>query len=278
MEEKKHEHKPIKQEFEKKPEASVRLEEKPISHATESPSIMVPAAIVIAGILISGAIIWSGSRTPAPAPTPGSPVAQLKKGTISEEVGLNKKKFAECLESRRYQSVVQAMLDAAIKNGVQGTPFSVVIAKNGAMLEINGAQPAEEVKKVIDLALSGKATTVVSSNTGKPLTEDPVTEKDHIFGNPNAEVKIITHSDFECPFCKRFHATMEDVMKAYEKDGRVAWIIRAFPLTSIHDRAPLEAEAAECANEIGGNAKYWEYVSLLEKITPANNGLDPALL
>ncbi|MFA5831667.1 MAG: thioredoxin domain-containing protein [Candidatus Paceibacterota bacterium] len=278
MEEKKHEHKSVTREVATKPESDAQPSEKSVSHVAEGPSIMVPAAIVIAGILISGAIIWSGSRTPASVPVPGSPAAELKKGTISEEIGLNKKKFAECLESRRYQPVVQAMLDAAIKNGVQGTPFSVVIAKNGALLEINGAQPAEEIKKVIDLALSGQATTVVSSNTGKPLTEDPVTEKDHIFGNKDADVKIITHSDFECPFCKRFHATMEEVLKEYAKDGKVAWIIRHFPLTSIHDKAPFEAEAAECANEIGGNDKFWEYVSLLEKITPANNGLDPALL
>ncbi|MCX6736097.1 MAG: thioredoxin domain-containing protein [Candidatus Parcubacteria bacterium] len=246
--------------------------------ASESNPIMIPVAIVIAGIIIAGAIVWSSSRTSTPPPAPGSPAAQLKKGTIAEEIGLNKKKFAECLASRKYQPVVQAMVDAGVKNGVQGTPFTVIVAKNGAMLEINGAQSAEDVKKVIDLALSGKAETGISSNTGKLLTEDPVTAKDHILGNPNADVKIITHADLECPFCKRFHATMEDVMKQYQAEGKVAWVIRHFPLTQLHDKAPLEAEASECANELGGNAKFWEYVSLLEKITPANNGLDSSLL
>ncbi len=254
-------------------------EEENVSIATsESNPIMIPAAIVIAGIIIAGAIIWSSTRTSVPPPAPGSPAAQLKKGTIAEEIGLDKKKFAECLASRKYQATVQAMVDAGVKNGVQGTPFTVVIAKNGALLEINGAQPIEDVKKVIDLALSGNAETVISSNTGKLLTEDPVTAKDHIWGNPNADVKIITHADLECPFCKRFHATMEDVMKQYEQGGKVAWIIRDFPLTQLHDKAPIEAEASECANELGGNAKFWEYVNLLEKITPANNGLDSSLL
>jgi len=266
MEEKKHEHK-----------ADAPMSgEKPVQPVADNTSIMIPAAIVIAGIFIAGAILWSGSRAPAPAP--GTPAAQLKKGTIAAEIGLDKKKFAECLSSRRYQSMIQTEIEAGIKNGIQGTPYSVVIAKNGAMLEINGAQSADGVKQVIDLALSGNAVTVNSSNTGKLLTEDPVTPKDHIFGNPNADVKIITHSDLECPFCKRFHATMEDIMKQYEPEGKVAWVFRHFPLTNLHDKAPLEAEASECANELGGNTKFWEYINLLEKITPANNGFDSALL
>ena len=264
-----------------KPETKTEYEiatsiEKEVNTAAESNPMMVPIAIVLAGIFIAGAILWNGSRIPAPAP--GSLAAQLKKGTIAEDIGLNKKKFAECLSSRRYQSFVQSSIDAGAKNGIQGTPYSVAVAKNGAMLEINGAQPVEEIRKVIDLALSGEAKTGISSNTNKLITEDPVTDKDHLFGNPNADVKIITHTDLECPFCKRFHATMESVMKEYGQNGKVAWIIRPFPLAQLHDKAPLEAEAAECANELGGNGKFWEYVNLLEQITPANNGFDPALL
>lgn len=256
---------------EARPEA---LEEKAAMPVSDQSSLMIPIAIVLAGIFIAGAILWNGSRTPAPAP--GSLAAQLKKGTIAEEIGLDKKKFAECLSSRRYQSFVQSSIEAGAKNGIQGTPYSVVVAKNGALLEINGAQPVEEVRRVIDLALSGNAKTGLSSNTNKTLTEDPLTAKDHLFGNPNADVKIITHTDLECPFCKRFHATMEGVMKEYGQ--KIAWVIRPFPLAQLHDKAPLEAEAAECANELGGNAKFWEYVNLLEQITPANNGFDPALL
>jgi len=281
MKNKKHGGHPNKQTPQVRPEIKTEYEtampvEKEVIAVHESNPMMIPIAIVLAGIFIAGAILWNGSRTPAPAP--GSLAALLKKGTIAEEIGLNKKKFAECLSSRRYQSFVQSSIDSGAKNGVQGTPYSFVIAKNGAILEINGAQPTAEIKKVIDLALSGEAITMKSSNTGETLAIDPVIAKDHLFGNPNADVKIVTYSDFECPFCKRFHGTMEEIMKEYEKEGKVAWIIRPFPLAQLHDKAPYEAEASECANEIGGNAKYWEYVSLLEKITPANNEFDPALL
>jgi len=265
-----------KNEVKSENELAVEATKNPIPVLQENTSIMIPVAIVLAGMCIAGAILWNGSRTPAPAP--GTLAAQLKKGTIAEEIGLNKKKFAECLSSRRYQSFVQNSIEEGTKNGVQGTPYSFVIAKNGAILEINGAQQPTEIKRVIDLALGEEAQTMKSSNTGEKLTMEPVNTKDHLFGNPNADVKIVTYSDFECPFCKRFHGTMEEIMKEYGKEGKVAWVIRAFPLVQLHDKAPYEAEASECANEIGGNTKYWEYVNLLEKITPANNEFDPALL
>ena len=61
-------------------------------------------------------------------------------------------------------------------------------------------------------------------NTGGLEKLAPVTNDDHIRGNPNAPVKIVEYSDMECPFCKRFHTTMQQVMDEYGKDGKVAWV------------------------------------------------------
>lgn len=107
---------------------------------------------------------------------------------------------------------------------------------------------------------------------------NPITSKDHIRGNPDAPVKIVEYSDTECPFCKRFHPTMKQVMDEYGKDGKVAWVYRHFPLDSLHSKARKEAEATECAAEQGGNDKFWSYLDRLMEVTPANNGLDPAEL
>lgn len=102
----------------------------------------------------------------------------------------------------------------------------------------------------------------------------PISSSDHIKGNPNAKVKIIEFSDPECPFCKRHHNTMNDIMKEYGKNGQVAWIYRHFPLDTSHSKARKESEALECANEQGGNTKFWEYLDEIFAITPSNNGLD----
>ena len=105
-----------------------------------------------------------------------------------------------------------------------------------------------------------------------------ITKEDHVLGNSNADVVIIEYSDTECPFCKRFHETMTQLMGNYGKSGSVAWVYRHWPLDQIHTKARKEAEALECANELGGNDMFWKYTDKLFEITPGNNGLDAAQL
>lgn len=105
-----------------------------------------------------------------------------------------------------------------------------------------------------------------------------VSASDHILGNPNAKLKIVEFSDTECPFCKTFHATMQQMVDKYGKTGEVAWIYRHFPLDSIHPKARKEAEATECVAELKGNGAFWNYLGNIFKTTPANNGLDPKVL
>lgn len=118
----------------------------------------------------------------------------------------------------------------------------------------------------------------VAQQTGDLEQMTPVTSKDHIRGDVNAPVKIVEYSDTECPFCKRFQDTMNEVMDTYGKDGKVAWVYRHFPIDQLHSKARKEAVAMECANELGGNDKFWEFADRLYEVTPANNGLDPAEL
>ena len=106
----------------------------------------------------------------------------------------------------------------------------------------------------------------------------PVDGEDHIIGNLDAPVKLIEFSDFECPFCKRFHVTMKRLMDEYGNDGKVAWVFRHFPLDDLHSKARKEAQATECANELGGNEAFWAYADRLFEVTPSNNRLDLALL
>jgi protein-disulfide isomerase len=106
----------------------------------------------------------------------------------------------------------------------------------------------------------------------------PVSAEDHIRGKPDAPVKVVEFADFECPFCKGFHSSMKQVEAEYGKDGRVAWVYRHFPLDQLHSKARKEAQAAECANELGGNTAFWAYADRLFEVTPSNNRLDLTLL
>ena len=101
----------------------------------------------------------------------------------------------------------------------------------------------------------------------------PVTEKDHILGSRSTPVVIIEYSDTECPFCKTFHKTMKDVVAAY--GGQVAWVYRHFPIAQLHAKAGKEAEATECASELGGNQGFWNYIDRVFQTTRSNDSLDP---
>lgn len=93
-----------------------------------------------------------------------------------------------------------------------------------------------------------------------PIKQDTapiVKNDDHIKGNPDAENIIIEYSDFQCPYCARFHSTLEDFVAKYPND--VKWVYRHFPLNT-HKYAQKAAEASECAAEQG---KFWEYAEKL---------------
>ncbi len=93
-------------------------------------------------------------------------------------------------------------------------------------------------------------------------------ERDHIYGNPDAVVSLIEYSDFECPFCKRFHITAKEIVDAY--DGRVNWVYRHFPLAFHNPGAQLQAEASECAAALGGNDAFWKYSDTIYERTTSN--------
>jgi protein-disulfide isomerase len=92
--------------------------------------------------------------------------------------------------------------------------------------------------------------------------------RDHIRGNPGAEVSLIEYSDFECPFCKQFHQNAKDVVNSY--GGRVNWVYRHFPLEMHNPAAQEIAEAAECADTLGGDPAFWSYADSVFTRTHSN--------
>jgi protein-disulfide isomerase len=84
-----------------------------------------------------------------------------------------------------------------------------------------------------------------------------VDEDDHVKGSSNPKVYLIEYSDFECPFCSRFHETAQQVLDEYGDD--VAWVYRHYPLDQIHPKARPAAIAAECVAEIAGEDAFWQF-------------------
>ena len=73
------------------------------------------------------------------------------------------------------------------------------------------------------------------------------------YGNADAAIEIIEFSDFQCPYCTRGAATIDQVKEKY--GDQVTVVFRHFPL-DFHDNAHRAAQASECAQEQG---KFWEF-------------------
>jgi protein-disulfide isomerase len=74
-------------------------------------------------------------------------------------------------------------------------------------------------------------------------------------GRADAPVTIVEFADYQCPFCKRFHAnTYAELKKNYIDTGKVRFVSRDLPL-ELHAFAFKAAEAVRCAGDQG---KYWE--------------------
>lgn len=97
-----------------------------------------------------------------------------------------------------------------------------------------------------------------------------VRNNDHILGDPTkAEIAIIEYSDSDCPFCIKFHPTLQTIYKDY--DGKVALVYRYFPLDSLHPNASTEAVALECVAQLGGNDAFNKYLDTIINVTLSPN-------
>jgi protein-disulfide isomerase len=79
-------------------------------------------------------------------------------------------------------------------------------------------------------------------------------------GDVNSPVTVVEFTDFQCSACGGMYPIVEEVLKSY--GPRVHFVIRNFPLTTIHPNAYNAAQAAEAAKAQG---KFWEYIDVLFK-------------
>jgi len=141
-------------------------------------------AIIIAGIMISGAIIYTGNQKNT---TPNTNTLEDKLISVATEQGLNKKKFKTCL-TKRDDSKIKKDIEYAQSVGVQGTPAFFIgrTTKEGVIKGklLGGMYPFDSFKKIIEEALKGEL------KEGKLVTVDSI---------PNPTVKDLgmTQSDYD---------------------------------------------------------------------------------
>lgn len=76
-------------------------------------------------------------------------------------------------------------------------------------------------------------------------------------GDPDAPVTIVEYSDFQCPFCRRFHEeTLPDIIDEYVADGEVYFEYRNFAF--IGPESVQAANASYCAAD---QDRFWDYAA-----------------
>lgn len=167
-----------------------------------------------------------------PAAYAESTLSEVDKATIANEVRAELNRLLN----------EKGILDRAIERGIIG-----YVQKQQAAARVNQQDTR-----------SRKAQNV------RPVSPD----EDHIRGNPNARISLIEYSDFECPFCKRFHPLAKQLIE--NNGGKVNWVYRHFPLAFHNPGAQKQAEASECAAKQGGNDAFWRYSDLIYARTKSN--------
>lgn len=81
-------------------------------------------------------------------------------------------------------------------------------------------------------------------------------DDDYTTGPLTAPVTVVMFTDFQCPACSRSHPVIMRVLAEY--GNKVHFVVRDFPLESLHPNAFLAARAAYAANAQGKFADYTE--------------------
>lgn len=209
------------------------------------------------GVKVSGETQGTANTTPAANPQQQK-LSDLV--AVAGDVGVNENEFKSCLDGKEHAQKVETQYQGGIAAGVTGTPANFVVNDKGEVWFVPGAFPYDQIKPVLDVALGNGGEVPAGSIT--KLAADRVAKlpkvsgDDHRRGPENAKVYLIEYSDFECPYCSRFHPTTQQILDEYDD---VAIIYRHFPLDSIHPKARSAALASECVFEQGGDEAFWKF-------------------
>ena len=102
-----------------------------------------------------------------------------------------------------------------------------------------------------------------------PTAQQPAGDKkatvslddDAVLGNKSkAKVAIVEFSDYECPFCQKFHKeTYKDLVKEFVDSGKAVYSFRDYPLPFHEPMASKAANLAQCVREAKGDQSFFAF-------------------
>lgn len=194
--------------------------------------IHAPFFTLVVALIFALVLPFPGSGSNARAESESSAASAADHEQLKQEI------VREVIESLRDNDVLQE----AVREGIQ----KFIAEQRRAQAEAQEQQRRQADRQARDV---------------RPVSAD----RDHIYGNPDAVVSLIEYSDFECPYCKRFHPTAKELVD--QSGGDVNLVYRHFPLSFHNPGAQRQAEASECVAELGGNDAFWAFTDAIYERT-----------
>lgn len=163
------------------------------------------------------------------------------------------------------KDAIYQMKDEGLMNGYADGSFGPDnFVTRGELATILKRLEDNRIPNLIENYLQSRDVEVLPTNSPEPGGKvEASIDDDAIRGDKNAPVTMIEFTDFECPFCSRFHEeTLPLIQEKYINTGKVRLVLRDFPL-EFHPHAKNAAMAAECVKAQGGGDLYWQYADLL---------------
>ena len=151
--------------------------------------------------------------------------------------------------------LVYATLFCALPLAAQVAPVAQVANDQTGLTRQQGDEILKELRQIRQLLEKQQA------KPAQPQEEAPTRAKItdlsgvSMLGSKTAPITIVEYTDYQCPYCQRFHVTsFAELKKAYIDTGKVRFFSKDMPL-DFHPNAMRAAMAARCAGEQG---KFWE--------------------
>jgi protein-disulfide isomerase len=228
--------------------------------------VLIPLSILLSAIMVSASILYTFRDGTAKKTTTNTVTTDSSIESLVEEIDVDTDKFAECVVNNDFKDEIAKDTSDGQAAGVTGTPGFIVgtLGDNGQVegVLISGAQPYAAFEAELDKQLGGNGDK--SAKVG--IDDDPILgDKD------KAKVAIVEFSDFECPFCQRFHNdTFNELVENYVDNGKAIYVYRDFPLDFHEPKASEAASAANCVQKVAGDEKYFEFSKLYYERTKSN--------
>lgn len=133
---------------------------------------------------------------------------------------------------------------------------NVTQAPTKGLWEVTGKQNGKDVKVYVDY---GKKYAVLIQGfvpldkIGKApetrkvdISQIPLTDA-LILGNPVAKKRVIIFTDPDCPYCKKLHAEIKEILKT---NNDIAFYIKLFPLVKIHPQSYEKSRTILCSKSL----------------------------